>query len=492
MPFAWAGSGVEGNSHAPTVAFAAVSILVEPMVRFSQSVFKRARARAFLLAGIVPLLGAAGCQTLTPGADPARSAGFVNLLDSVVRIDVRERTFQDGRERMVSGVGSGVILSADGHIVTNAHVVSPRAVEISVTLASLERVSARFVGWDHWTDLALLQLDMEEVRNKNLRFTHARFASSSRLYPGQTVFAVGTPNGLTRTVSKGIISNVSRYFEGADGVRGYETGYFNTWLQTDAAINPGNSGGPLVTPDGRIVGINTRGYLGANNLGFAVPADIARKVTADLLADGEGRRSYIGFVPGPLQDLERFYEIGVNLGVLVASVDPGSPAERARLRAGDILLSLDGEPLDGRFPEQLPPIRDLIANRPVGSELTFEARRGSQVFPVTVTTERLESRVGEEWGFERWGLSVRTVSRAFAREQKLPEEGGFVVLGVQRAFPAAEARLQPGDVITRVNRERVGSLDELKAIYETTGEDRSPLLVEILRDRSVSLLVLRP
>ena len=459
---------------------------VQPLVSRSRKI------RRIWLCGVLFLPVWGGCQTVTTGGDPARSPAFVNLLDSVVRIDVRERTFRDGRERMVSGVGSGVILSADGHILTNAHVVGPRAVEISVTLASLERVSARFIGWDHWTDLALLQLDMEEVRDKNLRFTHARFGSSDRLYPGQTVFAVGTPNGLTRTVSKGIISNVSRYFEGADGVRGYETGYFNTWLQTDAAINPGNSGGPLVTPNGRIVGINTRGYLGANNLGFAVPADIARKVTADLLAQGEVRRSYIGFVPGPLQDLERFYAIGVNQGVLVASVDPGSPAEGARMRAGDILLTLDGEPLDGRFPEQLPPIRNRIASRPVGSELTFEVRRGNQIIPITVQTERLESRVGEEWAFERWGLSVRAVSRAFAREQKLPEEGGFVVLGAQRAFPAAEARLQPGDVITRINRERVGTLEELKKIYDRSEDDRSPLLVEVLRDRSVSLLVLRP
>jgi len=431
-----------------------------------------------------------GCQTARPEAVQRRE--FVNLLDAVVRIDVRERSFHDGMERTVSGVGSGVILSREGHILTNAHVVTAKAIDISVTLSSLERVSARFIGWDHWTDLALIQIDMEEATRRGLSFTFAQFGDSDRLFPGQTVFAVGTPNGLTRTVSRGIISNTSRYFEGADGVRGYETGYFNNWLQTDAAINPGNSGGPLVTEDGRVVGINTRGYLGSNNLGFAVPARTAQEVVRSLLERGEVVRSYVGIISAPLQDLETFFDIGTNQGVLVASVDPGSPAQRAGFRPGDILLALDGAPLDGRFPEQLPPIRNRIATYPVGHEIEFSVRRGADLVPLRTITERLESRVGEEWAFQRWGLSVRTVSRALAREQKLPDEGGFIVLGTQRAFPAAEARLQSGDVILKVNRQAVQSLEELKAIYDNSLTERSPLLLEISRNHSLSLLVLRP
>jgi serine protease Do len=180
-------------------------------------------------------------------------------------------------------VGSGVIISEEGHILTNAHVVSTFAEEIRITLSNLERVSAKLVGWDHWTDLALLKLDLYELEGRGLSFTIAEFGDSDEVYPGLTVFAVGTPNGLTRTVSRGIISNTNRFFEGADGVRGYETGYFNTWLQTDAAINPGNSGGPLVREDGKIIGINTRAYLGSNNLGFAVPGKTAQFVLSGLL-----------------------------------------------------------------------------------------------------------------------------------------------------------------------------------------------------------------
>ncbi|HEX2100031.1 MAG TPA: trypsin-like peptidase domain-containing protein, partial [Candidatus Synoicihabitans sp.] len=169
------------------------------------------------------------------------SKGFQHLQEAVVRIDVREVAYEAGSRRFISGVGSGVILSPDGYILTNAHVASPRAVEINITLASLERVSARLVGWDHWTDLALLQLNLDEIRRRQLTFQAARFGDSRKLFAGQTVYAVGTPHGLTRTVTRGIISNPRRYFEDTRGVRGYETGSFNTWLQTDAAINPGNS-----------------------------------------------------------------------------------------------------------------------------------------------------------------------------------------------------------------------------------------------------------
>ena len=149
-----------------------------------------------------------------------------------------------------------MILSPDGIILTNAHVASPRAVELNITLSNLERVGAELVGWDHWTDLAVLQINMDEVKRRGFKLTHAQFGDSATLYPGLEVFAVGTPHGLTRTVTRGIVSNKNRYFEDNRGINGYETGTFNTWLQTDAAINPGNSGGPLVTGDGKVVGIS--------------------------------------------------------------------------------------------------------------------------------------------------------------------------------------------------------------------------------------------
>jgi serine protease Do len=425
-------------------------------------------------------------------ASAAMSKGFNQVLDAVVRIDVREVAFEDGAKRFSASIGSGVILSADGLILTNAHVASPRAVELSVTLASLERVGARLVGWDHWTDLALLQLDTAEVKRRGLKFTHAEFGDSGRLFVGQTVYAVGTPFGLTRTATRGIISNNNRYFEDSRGVNGYETGAFNTWLQTDAAINPGNSGGPLVTEDGKVVGISSRGYLGANNLGFAIPAATARRVVEGLAHDGSITRSYIGLVPRALQDLENFYALALNTGLLVNSVDPGSPAARAGLRPGDILLALNGAKVDGRFPEQLPPIQNLIANAPVGSTLRLTVKRGPQTTEIPVVTEKLESRVGEEWVLEKWGLSVRKVSRTFARENQLDDTTGVFVIGVQPGFPADIAGLSRGDIITKINQLPVSSLDKIKAVHAAYVAHPAPVLVEAQRNHQVSLYVLKP
>jgi serine protease Do len=427
---------------------------------------------------------------------PAFAAGmgrsFNRLLDAVVRIDVREITFENGSPGYTGGIGSGVIISADGLIVTNAHVAGPQAVEISVTLASLERVSAKLVGWDHWTDLAVLRLDLAEVKRRKLTFNAAEFGDSDDLYPGQTVYAVGTPYGLTRTVTRGIISNHRRPHEDVRGVRGYETGMFNTWLQTDAAINPGNSGGPLVNEDGKVIGINSRAYVGADNLGFAVPAKIAREISAQLVKSGTVTRSYLGLVPGVLQDLEKYYALAANTGLLVNSVDPGSPAARAGIRPGDVVLTLNGQALDGRFPEQLPPLQAMIAALPVGSPVSLVVKRGGTTLTLSAVTEKLESRVGEEWAFEKWGLTVRKVSRAFARENQLADASGVIVLGVQSGYPAATAGLQRGDIITKVGTATIGELSALKALYQAYVTQPSPQLVEAQRNRRISLYVIKP
>jgi len=453
----------------------------------------RASVRRF--SARVPALFLASAVLLCVAVDATAagmSRGFNRLLEAVVRIDVRELTFEAGARRYTASLGSGVIMSADGIVLTNAHVVSRRAVEINVTLANLERVGARLVGWDHWTDLAVLRLDMAEVKRREFKIAHAQFGDSQKLFPGQEVFAVGTPHGLTRTVTRGIVSNNNRYFEDTRGIGGYETGMFNTWLQTDAAINPGNSGGPLVTGDGKVVGISSRGYLGANNLGFAIPAATAKVVLERLVRDGAVVRSYVGLVPGALQDLENFYSLALNTGMLVNSVDPGSPAARAGLRAGDIVLTIDGAKVDGRFPEQLPPIQNLIASRPIGATLRLTVKRSAETRDFTVVTEKLESRIGEEWALEKWGLSVRRVSRAFARENQLEDTNGVVVIGVQPGFPADVAGLGRGDVITAINQQPITSLDVIKTAHAAYETRPAPTLLETQRNRRVSLYILKP
>jgi len=425
-------------------------------------------------------------------ASAAMTKGFNQLFDAVVRIDVREVAFEDGARRLSASIGSGVIFSKDGLILTNAHVASPRAVELSVTLANLERVSAHLVGWDHWTDLAVLQVDLAEVKRRGLKFTHADFGNSDDLYVGETVYAVGTPFGLTRTATRGIISNNRRYFEDSRGVNGYETGAFNTWLQTDAAINPGNSGGPLVTEDGKVIGISSRGYLGANNLGFAIPASTARRVADGLVKSGVITRSYIGLVPRALQDFENFYSLALNTGMLINNVDRGSPADRVGLRGGDILLAINGAKVDGRFPEQLPPIQNTIASMPVGGTVKLTVKRGSNISEYSVVTEKLESRVGEEWVLEKWGLSVRKVSRTYARENQLDDASGVIVIGVQPGYPADVAGLSRGDIITKVNRLPITELSTIQQAHAAYVVKPQPVLVEALRNREVSLYILKP
>src|SRR6202012_3977095 len=246
---------------------------------------------------------------------------------AVVRLGVVTENFIQGQARSERSIGSGVIIDDLGHVLTHLYVAG-RAKRIDITLANLEHVRAKLLGSDHWTDLALVQLDMDEIHRRQLTFSHADLGESNGVLLGQPVMAVGTPYGLSRTVTAGIVSNTDRFFDESD-IDGYETGWFNNWIQPDAAINPGNSGGPLVDLRGDVVGINTRGVNSATGLGFAIPIDVAKeviKVLLDPANHGRVARSYIGVQLQPLQDFEKFYDIAIDKGVLVASVENDSPA----------------------------------------------------------------------------------------------------------------------------------------------------------------------
>ena len=294
---------------------------------------------------------------------------------AVVQLDVVTDEYVGGQLRPTRAIGSGFIIDKEGHVLTNFHVAG-RATRIDITLSNLEHVRASLVGSDHWTDLAVVHLDMDEIHRKNLSFEVAALGNSSQVILGQPVMAVGTPYGLARTVTSGIVSNTDRFIDEGD-IDGYETGWFNNWIQTDAAINPGNSGGPLIDLRGEVVGINTRGISEGNNLGFAIPIDTAKEVAAKILSSKKVARSYIGLTLQPLQDLERFYELESNKGVLVSSVEKESPAELAGLKAEDILLAVNGKPVNARFPEQLAAVRKLISDFPIGTKLELTIRRGN-------------------------------------------------------------------------------------------------------------------
>jgi serine protease Do len=178
--------------------------------------------------------------------------------------------------------------------------------------------------------------------------------------------------------------------------------------------------------------------------------------------------------------------------MLIDSVDPGSPAARSGLAGGDVLLAINGRRVDGRFPEQLPPIQNFIASQPIGASLVLTIKRGAQVYDLAVVTEELQSSVGEEWVLDAWGLSVRKVSRTFARENQLPDDTGVLVIGIQPGFPADVAGLEVGDIVTKINEIPLSSLEVVKAAHAAYETNPKPTLFEALRDRRVSLYILKP
>lgn len=427
----------------------------------------------------------------TTGSSYPSDAGFENLLRSVVKIDVWEKSQKNGGSNTVRSVGSGVIMSPDGMVLTNAHVVNVYAEKIVVTLANLERVRASFVGWDHWTDLAVIKLDTDDLSRRNIRFSHAKFGDSNKLKSGEVVYAVGTPHGFARTVTRGIISNTDRYFEGTILNSGYETGIFNTWIQTDAAINPGNSGGPLALSNGRVVGINTRASVSSNNLGFAVPSDVAKSVMDSLIRMHFVERGYIGITPAPLQDMEQFYDIDMNRGVIVKNVDAGSPAARAGIVPGDVLLKINGDDVDGRFPEQLPLIMNKIAQMPPGSDLRLDILRAGTEISKELKSEPLESRMGREYTLEKWGAGIQEITKVFARESKIDSDSNLMVIGVRQGYPFDIANIIPGDIIISIDRKSVSNTDQLMQAYSEYCKNPRQILIEVLRDHAISYHILK-
>ena len=451
------------------------------------------RALLCAAAGILPLTLTVSCSSISSDTSYADETlpGFKNLLDSVVKIDVWEKTQSDGGSRIVRSVGSGAIISKDGLIITNAHVVNIYAQRIVVTLPSLERVGAKFIGWDHWTDLALIQIDLDEVKRRGLKFSYAQFGNSDALYPGCTVYAVGTPHGFARTVTKGIVSNTNRFFEGTLLDSGYETGSFNTWIQTDAAINPGNSGGPLVLPDGEIVGINTRAYLGAGNLGFSIPSNVAKRVAEEIKNSGGVERSYVGITPDSMQDMESYFDIDANRGVLIRNVDTASPAAVAGILPGDILLKINSKEIDGRFPEQIPEIMNSISSIPVGDTVKITILRSGKEKEFELKTEPLESRVGKEYALEKWGAGIRQITRVFARDAKIDTDSKLLVIGVREGFPFDLAGIERGDIILSVGRKKVRTMDDLEKVYGQLSDAKKDVLIEVMRSHGISFHVLK-
>jgi serine protease Do len=437
-----------------------------------------------------------GCATAPfPPATPAAVVSVIHEISpAVVRIDVAQEVYVNGKRTLRRGIGSGVIIDQQGHVLTNFHVAG-RSVELYVTLASKERIAAKLIGDDHWTDLAIIQMDMDEVARKKLVFSSAKLGRSDNLLTGQDVMAIGTPFGLNRTVTLGQISNNERTFYpermtiDMTAEENLETGDFSNWIQMDTPINPGNSGGPLVDLDGKVVGINTRG--GGQNLNFAIPIDTAKPVIAAILQSarpnkkGHVERSDLGIDFKPLQELETFYAVDIDQGVLVNSVDRNGAAQKAGLRSQDILLSVNAAPTNCRFPEEIAGVRKMIADLPVGSDVDLFVKRGKENLHLHAKTLRLQSVFGEQKELKVWGISVREVTRAYANSIQLDDSNGVAIETLTPGHPGAEAELAPDDVILGVNGQPVTDLDEFLRLYkDSVASKQTQVQLDIRRDRS--------
>jgi serine protease Do len=407
-----------------------------------------------------------------------------------VRVDARRTEYVGGEKRRTGGSGSGVIFDQQGHILTNYHVAG-RADELTCILFNKERVKARLVGSDPWTDLAVIQLDLDEVKQKGLAFERASFGDSDKMEEGDSVLAIGSPFGLSRSISRGIISCHDRILgTGLDLGGGLETGLFNTWLQTDAAINPGNSGGPLVNFRGEVVGVNTRG--GGNELGFAVPINVAKEVIRQILEKGKVTRSTIGLTLQPLQDLETFFEVGKSEGAVVSAVEPDGPAAKAGLQPRDLLIEYNGGKVEGRYPEQLFDIRRRISDTPVGGKVQVKVKRATEVKTFEIVTEELTTVRGDEENFPKWGVVAQTVTERLAQRENLGSTRGAYVTGIRRGEPAEAGGLERGDVITRVGDENVTTIRDLKKYYdEAVKKKQAMVLLKVRRGMAVLPILLK-
>lgn len=370
-------------------------------------------------------------------------------------------------------LGSGVIVSPDGYIVTNNHVVE-KADEIKVTLLDNRTLKGSLVGSDPKTDVAIIKIAANDLPT-------VTWGDSDRLQVGEFVLAIGSPYGLSHTVTMGIISAVGR---ANVGIADYED-----FIQTDAAINPGNSGGPLVNIRGELIGINTAIFSrsgGYQGIGFAVPSNMVRLVMDQLIRNGRVTRGWIGV---SIQELtpELAQEFGLTRtkGALVSDVAKDSPAGRAGIVRGDVILGLNGKEI-----RDVSSLRNMVAQSRAGSEIMLKILRSGKEFTVKVTIAELPREVAEVQPDRLphdtearvlTGLTVMDLSREIVRQLGFDkDEKGVVVVRVEPGSPADDAEIKKGDIIKEINK---------KEIYNMEGFNR--IATNIKRDQSVLLFVNR-
>src|ERR1700691_1670664 len=369
------------------------------------------------------------------------------------------------------GIGSGVLISPDGYIVTNNHVIDG-AVDINVTLKDRRIMHAKLIGADPITDVAVIKVDGTNLPN-------APWGSSTSLRPGQTVLAFGNPFGFRFTVTRGIVSGLNR--PNPFSRNGRSPGSF---IQTDAAINPGNSGGPLVDARGEVIGINTFLVSSSDSfsgMGFAIPTQIVRPTVEALISDGKEHHCYMGSgISDVTRENAKFFHVENNEGAVVTQVEPGSPAAKAGLKVGDVIIELDGQ--KGSDASQL---QIEVGQKEPGSSIKLGVLRDGKNINESVTLEEMGSRDHEgkdsarnSNGKPRWGLGLTDMTPELREQlQASSDLHGAIVEHVQPGSAADNAGLQRGDVIVEVNRQPVQNADDVQKALSAVPKGQDALVL---------------
>ena len=366
------------------------------------------------------------------------------------------------REFRGRSLGSGFIINREGYIVTNNHVVE-NASDIKVSLSDKEEYGAKVIGRDPKTDVALIKIDAK----KDL--PAVPLGDSSKLRVGEWVMAIGNPFGLGHTVTTGIVSAKGRII-GA--------GPYDDFIQTDASINPGNSGGPLFNMNGEVVGINTAIIASGQGIGFAIPVNVAKDLLVPLREKGRVVRGWLGVqVQGITPDLAKSFGLERERGALVADVMADTPAEKAGIERGDIIVEFNGRKI-----EEMNDLPRVVASTPPNADVPVKILRKGQekVMQVRVTELKdKEERVASSGGTleESLGLTVQELTPEIARSLRVNESKGLVVTNVEEGSPADEAGLRRGDVIVEVNQKKLDNLRDYRAALGRVGSADSLLLL---------------
>ncbi len=376
---------------------------------------------------------------------------------ALVNIFVVFKYYDSGRAHRDLAAGSGVIVSPDGYVITNYHVAA-HTTHIVCTLADHRSFDAEDVYNDALTDISVLKLRLPTVNGHKETVPYARFGDSNALKVGQFVIAMGNPETLSSSLTFGVVSNTQRVFTNFTGTRiesqqlddGTSTGLLTRWIQHDALILPGNSGGPLVDLNGHVVGINE---LGGDGMGFAIPSSIVRADYHEIRASGHIVRAELGMLPVPVKKLGR------STGTLVAAVLPKSPAAKAGLKPGDILLSIDGHPTNTMFMEQVPLLYQLVAGMHPGTVAHLKVARTGRILHLNAVLTTMTPVVGKEESITPLGISVRSITPMMALQYHLANTNGVLVTGIRPGFPvdSGQPKLGYHDIITSANGEQIAS-----------------------------------